>query len=276
MKWSTWFWKDHSFSPQWKEALWSGALLGLGLALLMIVLQPFDTYTFQSPFKNLLLLGYAPCILVGTLAIHPIEAGLYRKQDKHWYLWNEILILLLGGLLMMSFSYAYNTLVINGYPVNFSEWWEFLTAFGSPFFIFLGPIWGFVRSRLGRRYQASNAPSAPILLQIVSQNKKESFQLAAAQFIYAQAQQNYTEIFYQAESGEVVRKILRISVSRLQAQIPSSQQIHRSYLINPDFLEEIQGNARKRFVQLKMVPTPLPLSPKYYETIQKGLSNSAQ
>lgn len=276
MNWSTWLRKEHSFSNQWKQAFWSGTLLGLGLALLMIFLQPFDTYTFQSPFKNLLLLGYAPCILAATLVIHPIETWLFRKQDHHWFLWNEILTLLVGGLLMMSFSYAYNTLAINGYPLSFSEWWEFLTAFGSPFFLFLGPIWGFVRSRLGRGYQENHETPDPILLQIISQNKKESFQLVAAQFIYAQAQQNYTEIFYHTESGEVARKMLRISVSRLQAQIPSSQQIHRSYLINPDFLEEIQGNARKRFVQLKMVPTPLPLSPKYYEIIQKWLSNSAR
>lgn len=276
MKWSTWFWKNHSFSPQWKQALWSGTILGLGLALLMIVLQPFDTYTFQSPFKNLLLLGYAPGILAATVAIHPIETWLYRKQNHHWYLWNEILILLVGGLLMVSFSYAYNSLVVNGYPLRFNDWWGFLTTFGSPFFIFLGPIWGFVRFRLGNGYQVANENPDPILLQIVSQNKKESFQLAAAQFIYAQAQQNYVEIFYQDESGAVARKMLRISISRLQDQIPSSQQIHRSYLINPDCIAEIQGNARKRFVQLKTIPKPLPLSTKYYETIQEWLSNSAQ
>lgn len=276
MQWSKWLKKEHSFSTRWQQAFWSGTILGLGLALLMIFLQPFDTYTYQSPFKNLLLLGYALCILTATFLIHPPTKWLYRKQNNHWYLWNEILTLLLGGGLMMSFSYAYNALVINDYPLSFSHWWEFIRAFGSPFFLFLGPFWGLLRLRLARSGQQLTQAANPTLLQIVSQNKKESFQLAAAQFIYAQAQQNYTEVFYQTDAGEVVRKMLRISISRLQSQIPSSQQIHRSYLINLDFLEEIQGNARKRYVQLKMVPEPLPLSPKYYETIQKWLSNSAQ
>lgn len=275
MKWSMWLKKEHPFTPSWKRTMRIGSVLGLGLALIMIFLQPFDTYSFQAPLKNLLLLGYAPCILVVALVVHPSENWLYRQQGERWYTWSEIMILLVGGLLMMSISYLYNTSVVNQFKLSFSAWWNFIVDFGSPLFLFLGPFWGFLRFRLGK-LSGDRQEVAPLILQIVGQNKKERFQLVATNFIYAQAQQNYTELFYQNETGEIARKMLRVSISRLQVQIPASQQIHRSYLINPDFLAEIGGNARKRFVQLKIVPDPLPLSPKYYEIVQEALSNSAQ
>lgn len=272
---TSWLRKELDFVPSWKRAAFTGLSLGLVLSLLMILLQPFDTYQYQSPYKNLELLGYAPCIMLSMLIMVPLENGLFHKQGQSWQIWNEALVLLLGGLLMMTASQIYNVLTISGGVPSLRSWWLFIKGFGLPFFIFLAPLWAIARQKL-------KAPPAPItpqkedLLFIKGQNKGEQLQLAPTKFLYAKAQQNYMEIHYWDDRGIPQKQMLRLTLAQLQQQIPGAQQIHRSYLINPAHVSDITGNTRKRFVLLNTEQVSLPVSPKYYEALKKQLSNSAQ
>jgi hypothetical protein len=47
-------------------------------------------------------------------------------------------------------------------------------------------------------------------------------------------------------------------------------------LVNLRAVESIEGNARKRFLVLREVPEPIPLSQKYYPAVQQGLSDSSR
>ncbi len=70
--------------------------------------------------------------------------------------------------------------------------------------------------------------------------------------------------------------MLRITLTQLKEQLPNAQRVHRSYLVNLNMAEKIEGNARKRLLSLKNIPEPIPLSQKYYRTVKNSLSDSSQ
>ena len=270
-----WLHKELNFSSTWMTVLAVGTGIGLLLSGSMILLQPFDTYNFNSPYKNLLLLGYTPAILLGTVLVYPLEKWLYEHQQDQWRIWNEILIIMLGGMIMMTSSYLHNTLVVNRFTPSFTNWWDFIRSFGFPFFVFLSPAWHFLRKLISKK-QKNTREKPPLPLIITSQNKGEKMELLPEQFIFAQAQHNYMEIFYRTQEGAIKKEMLRITLSQLQQQIPDSHQTHRSYLVNPQYVQAFVGNARKRTLQLEGYTEPIPVSTKYYEALKNQLSNSAQ
>jgi len=275
MSWTRFLNKKITYTSSWKYTLLIGVIMASTLVAILIFLQPFDTYEYNSPTKNLELAGYAPCIIVMILLIHAGENFFYRKQKRQWRIWNEILILAVGGLLMLSISYVYNSLVINRVEISPLYWWRWIRFNGSPFLIFLYPVWIFTRARLGTiEKNHQEADKSPVLVS--GQNKKESFRLAPDDFIYSRAQQNYAEIFYRDQEGELQKKMLRITLAQLNDQLPTAVRVHRSYLVNPDFVHDFKGNARKRFVMLNTTTEDIPVSQKYYRQLKKRLSDSSQ
>lgn len=275
MKISKWLQTEIHYSSNWVNALIVGLILGLVLSGSMILLQPFDTYDFKAPHKNLMLLGYALGIVLPTVLLYPVEKWLYKKQAERWLLWNELSILFVGCWLMMTASYFYNTIIVNGFRPSFINWWDFILSFGLPFCIFLSPGWYFLRKLMSRqRSQQEVMPPRP--LTIVSQNKGERLELLPGDFIYAQAQHNYMELYHKAPDNMIQKVMLRMTLAQLQEQIPGAVQIHRSFLLNPEHALDFSGNARKRLLQVNYLSDPLPVSAKYYERVKNQLSNSAQ
>lgn len=263
-----------AFAKSWRHALLIGSLLGGLLAAILIFLQPFDTYTHNSPTKNLELAGYAPLILFAVLLIHGPERWIYRKQRSTWRLWQEGLFVALGCLLMLIGAYVYNAWVINDLAVQWTTFWGWLWGIGGPFVIFMAPAWLWLRARFGNVTANANIPE-PVTID--GQNKSEQLRLRPADFLYAQSQQNYADIYYRPTDGAGIEKeVLRITLADLQQQLPSAQRVHRSYLVNLRAVESIEGNARKRFLVLREVPEPIPLSQKYYPVVQQRLSDSSQ
>ena len=191
---TSWLRKELDFVPNWKRAAFTGLGLGLVLSLLMILLQPFDTYQYQSPYKNLELLGYTPCIMLSMLLMVPLENWFFHRQGQRWQIWNEILVILLGGVVMMTASHIYNVLTISGGVPSLRSWWLFIKGFGLPFFIFLAPMWAVVRQKLwrmflaslyrtaaqsserqgaSRRYSRANEPTASALSLTISRIKRD-------------------------------------------------------------------------------------------------------
>ena len=189
--------RDLVFTQKWSNVFWLSLGTGAMLVLSMVFLQPFDTYFYKSPYKNLALSGYAPCIMLSALLIHIPELWLFRKQGEKWFIWNELLFVLLGGVLMMTASFIYNTIVINQGSLKIQYWWNFMVGFGSPFFIFLGPFWVYLRQKFGQR-EAVKRDKNLRFINVRGQNKKEFLRISESAFLYAQAQQNYTEIVYRS------------------------------------------------------------------------------
>jgi DNA-binding LytR/AlgR family response regulator len=99
-------------------------------------------------------------------------------------------------------------------------------------------------------------------LKVKSKNKDDIISLEAENFIYAESQQNYVILFYLSEYG-VKEFRLRSTLKKVQEQILNSCQIHKSYIVNPDYIEKTLGGSKDRFIVLHHIPKPIPVSRSY-------------
>lgn len=264
--------KEIAYTYSWQKSLAIALFGGLLTASLLILLQPFDTNQHIHPQKSLLLSGYGFCLIIGYLSLHFIENKIYSKRNKSWTLSAEIALMSFFMLSIIISTYLYNTLVINRIAVSFENFIHFALHFAVPFFPFLLPLFIFLRQYYGKIDVVQQNKEQSYLIS--GNNKNEAFSIVSSQFLYAQAQQNYVELFL-LKDQEITKQLLRTTLSTLQEQLPFTIHTHRSYIINPMYLLKISGNTRKRILHLNYIDTPLPLSPKYYENVKSDLTNSS-
>lgn len=271
------FQKELKYTASWIYTTLIGLIVGGVIAFIIIFLQPLDTYQHETPYKNLKLAVYGLAMLLSCLLIHLLEEIIYKKQGRKWYLWNEIVAICLGMIVMIIGSYLHNVFVINDLKPNFLGLIDYGIYIASPYIPLLVPLWAFLRWQFGSFYKEEGEVQKLEPVLISGANKSDIITLNPFDFIYAQAQQNYVEIFYRSEGEKKIEKrLIRTTLSKLNEQMPLAQQVHRSYLVNPDCVLKIEGNARKRFLSLREVEEAIPVSAKFYEALQNKLSDSSQ
>lgn len=96
---------------------------------------------------------------------------------------------------------------------------------------------------------------------IKTQVKNDDFYLVPDDFIFAQSDGNYVEVYL---NGDVIQKMVkRLTVKELEAQLlkyPFMMRTHRSYLINLKAVETITGNAQGYRLKIKNYDDTLPVS----------------
>ncbi|WP_188598654.1 LytR/AlgR family response regulator transcription factor [Polaribacter pacificus] len=270
--------KTIAYTKNWKHTLWIGLLLGVLLPTLLMTLEPFDNSNSFS-YKYLILSGYGFCILIPILLVHPIENYVYKLQTNRWFIINECLYVLATLFLMLLFSFFYHFYVVSGLPTFTSKLiWGFIKSFGLPFIPLIVPLWLYLRSKYGLievPISTKEQPKKMKSITIVGNNKSESLTIFESDFIFARAQQNYVDVYFNTETG-MQQETFRSTLSNIMKQLPKAWQVHRSYLVNLDYLQTVEGNARKRFIRISLTDETIPISQVYYKALTKRLSNSSQ
>ncbi|MDC7997136.1 LytR/AlgR family response regulator transcription factor [Gilvibacter sediminis] len=265
-----------AYTSSWSKTLIVGLILGLILPLIIILLKPFDSEQYSASFKYLRIFGYAGVVAVCVLIVHAIENFFYLKSSRQWKFWQELVVLLVAAPIMVCLSGVYNFYVINS-ESNLSWSWlaDFLVNFGLPFAPLLIPAWAALRRHFGKISLETTTPAKSERYSIQGVNKTDQLTLDWNGFLYAQAQQNYVK-FVCLKDGQLESTMIRSTLAAVSAQLPSALQVHRSYLVNADFVTQVAGNSRNRHILLKSVEEPIPVSKKYYEAFSERLSNSSQ
>lgn len=264
------------FTDSWKYTFLIGLIMASVMVSVLIFLQPFDTYMHETPFKNLKLTGYGVCILMPLLVLHIGERWLYRRRGRKWVLTDEGISLMLGFLLFSLLSFWYNHAVVNGFKTDWGYFGEWAVDFAVPFMPIFLALWIYMRYRFGTieiKAPPKVEPSNRQMLTLKGNNQGEELRLESDNFLMAHAQGNYVDVFFLGAESEVQKHTLRQTLSNLEAQIPISQQVHRSYLIHPRFILDLEGNARKGWVRLKHLPDPVPASPKHFQGLKSYLQS---
>ena len=94
--------------------------------------------------------------------------------------------------------------------------------------------------------------------------------------LFIQNADNYVKIL-QLKDGNVSSAIVRETMYRMEKRLSDSllQRCHRSYIVNPDKVEKVSGNARGLLLTLPLVEQPIPVSRKYVKTIDSSLKKKA-
>jgi len=269
--------KTIAYTKNWKHTFLIALILGGLIPVLLMTLEPFDNSNNFS-FKYLILSGYALCIIIPIVLVHPIENYVYKIQTKRWFVINESFYIIATLIIIFLFSFFYHFYLISGLPSFTSDAiWDFIKSFGVPFIPIVVPLWLYLRSKYGAievpLYDKENTKRNKTIT-IIGNNKSETLTIFDADFIFAKAQQNYVDVFYKTENG-IQQQTFRNTLSNIMKQLPKAWQVHRSYLVNLDYLESIEGNTRKRFIRISTTEETIPISQVYYEALKKRLSNSS-
>ena len=270
--------KTIAYTKNWKHTFLIALLLGTLVPVLLMTLEPFDNSNNFS-YKYLILSGYALCIINPLMLVHPIENFIYKIQTNRWFIINECIYIIATLFMIFIFSFFYHFFVVSGlHSFTFESIKSFIISFGLPFTPIAVPLWLYLRSKYGvieiPIYEKENTEKAKTIT-IVGNNKSETLTIFEADFIFAKAQQNYVDVYYNTENG-MQQETLRNTLSNIMKQLPKAWQVHRSYLVNLDYLESVEGNARKRFIRISTTDETIPISQVYFKALNKRLSNSSQ
>ena len=97
--------------------------------------------------------------------------------------------------------------------------------------------------------------------------KSEAFNID--QFLFAEAMQNYVAIYILKE-GQLDKSVHRITLTNLAEKLKKHNIIrcHRSYIVNPQKIQSISGNAQGLKLEIENTTKVIPVSRKYIPVIK--------
>ncbi|WMN06920.1 LytTR family DNA-binding domain-containing protein [Marivirga arenosa] len=111
---------------------------------------------------------------------------------------------------------------------------------------------------------------------IVAENGQPVLHLKSDEILWAQSDGNYLELFY-LESGEKVKKdLIRNRLKNLVDQLPDETffHCHKSYMINLNHIQKVQGNARNFEVVLRYGNIPIPVARSKSSELKEKINRS--
>ncbi|WKV11233.1 LytTR family DNA-binding domain-containing protein [Marivirga harenae] len=97
---------------------------------------------------------------------------------------------------------------------------------------------------------------------IRAENGQLVLQLASKEILWAQSDGNYLDLYYINEANEIKKELIRNRLKNLADQLPDDSffHCHKSYLINLNHIQKVQGNARNFEVILRYANVSIPVA----------------
>jgi hypothetical protein len=259
-----------AYTSSWLNTFLLSSILGILIVFILIFLKPFESNSQTVSYQNLKLIGYAFCIVLPILMLHFLEEFWFKKNNNKWFLYLELIVLVIGFFFIALTSYFYNTYIVNDLSVDSNYILSWVKEFGAPFAPIFIPLWIYLRFRFSKVFISPIQIKKEATVSLKGNNLNEELHFFEKDFVMAQAQANYVDVYY-LKNNQLTKKMIRHSISGLTELISSSQQIHRSYLVNPSMIISIHGNTRKGNVVLKHITEKIPISPKHFLGVKKYL-----
>ena len=267
------FIRNIGYTKSWKSTFYIGLIMASAFSFILIFLQPFDTYSVEMTYKNLKLGGYSIPIIFSLLVIHWFENKWYQKTYK-WSLLNELLVMFFGTTLMTVLSFIYLNHVVNPTALPWSDFFPWLKVFGLPFIPIFLAFWIYLRFSFSKIELTKTSNQENPTIKILGDNANEVIEMKWSQFLMANSQSNYIEVFYlDTDTNTTNKNIIRGTLSKLMGQLPEATQVHRSFIINLDQITKLEGNMRKGWCYINSIDDKIPVSPKHFKALKEVLQN---
>ena len=266
--------KSFPYNPSSRIHVFIGITLGVLILFILFFLKPFDSGNSNFPFKTLYFIVFGLIIFTTYMIIHLLSV-IYFKNFQTWKLFEEITFCLVFILIAIIIAFFYTEILINKNPKrlnlhHFLGWFETIFL-GFGILLFIPTI------LLRKRYAKANSKSKvknteeETLINykeiIVSGSlKKDSLLVSEANLVYIKSENNYVRIFY-FEKTSLKEKLLRSTLTQIKKQLPSFIKVHRSYIVNPQFIISFKGNKQNAKLYLKRIDHNIPISKPYFESI---------
>lgn len=269
--------KSFPYNPSFRTHVFISVLLGIFVLFIIFFLKPFNSGGSSFSYKTIFFLIYGLIIFITYLVSHLVSVFYYRSTQS-WKLLEEVIFCLLFIVVSIIIGFFYTELIINKNPdriniYHFLGW--FKTIFLS-FGILLFILTILLRKKYAREILKSSTADLKFetltkskSITIASSLKKEDFTVDEAQLVYVKSENNYVLISY-LENNVIKEKLLRNTLSNINKQLPAFIKIHRSYIVNPNFILSLKGSKQNAKLQLKNTDLTLPVSETYFETVNSS------
>lgn len=236
--------------PMTRARFYSVAVgIGLTVALVLIVFQPFGTYTFDHQSKYLILMGYGIVISLAALVLYEfltlIRPSIFKSAT--WTFGREMALIFGFFLFSVVMSYFYHHQVIGG-RLSLKGFMYFFTFASSVGLIPLCFVFLFAYQKAKAQLLMEGnieSPQEEALVHLEGANKNESILVKSSQLILLTSSDNYVEIIL-AKDGRSQKHLIRSTLSNLTEQLGDHAhfyRVHRSYLINTSYQISLSGKS---------------------------------
>ena len=106
-----------------------------------------------------------------------------------------------------------------------------------------------------------------VLFHLENENGKLLLEVPVSRIICYEANDNYVLTHYLEEDGTLKRSMERISLRKIEQLLAEEQiqflRVHKSYLVNPEFVADLKGRSQAYKLQLKDFDQLVPVSRSY-------------
>ena len=259
--------KQLHFIASSKKKILAGSLLGLFLAMIIIFLEPFDTNQYEADYRLISLLGFGVLVSCVFILQSHFENRWYNNLNKVWLvkheIWSAIFFFMISGTVL----FLYNNFVINGLEYSLGRHLWYYSHIILAMIPIIAPLYMYLRQKFGERI----VPLPPDELLIEGKNKKESLQIKQSTLLYIQSVENYIEIYYLDENKMIQSTTFRQTLVNINEQVSFLEKCHRSYLVNMNNVECLEGNSQSAKLVFKDTDYKIPLSKTFYKGIKNRL-----
>jgi hypothetical protein len=252
------------------------SILSLAIAFILIVFQPFGTATFTHPHKYLILSGYGIIVFIsGTLLFTVFDKLIGNTIKDKWTIGYEMAVLFTTIFVCQSACFFYWTWLFSS-GISIQLYFNFLLIATSvsvlPFGYYLLTIYQKyrdVRHALSSpsKHLNSNEVNAvsseeflDATIKIVGTGKHENYEFQSEDLRLIVAEDNYV-IVYTVENQNVKKWMIRATMNDVESLLNTNfLRVHRSYIINIRYLENITGNVTNTKLKLQSIDEEIPVS----------------
>lgn len=268
--------------PRFSKAIVQALLSGFLIAFILVVFQPFGSYNWQHPYKNVILGGFGLVAVVVNLTDFFITQKLFKPYftERSWTVWKEILRnmagFVLAGFFCVVYGYFADLMPFSLMQVTYMVAVCFMVgAFPATILILLN--YAYLSHKYSAPIQPAFQPQPMVtpdttIVTLVAENEKDTLTIPANNLLYIAASDNYCTVFHM-ENGKLNKTLLRSSLSRLESQINYSRIVrcHRSYLVNLDKVTSVSGNAQGYKLYVDVAIEPVPVSRSYNAVVKEHM-----
>jgi len=271
----SWFSKPYPQIEETKVKL--AVALGMGMVcfLFLLIFKPFGIASIKES-QPTFVLGFGLICSLVLLVFYFILPRLLPQMfsPENWNIRKEITFFIFVTLSISILNYFYNsTIGLDISPQHGFVKFIFITSAVGMIPIFLMT---YITEKVARQRNESAAINLTskqrtkelladeVKLVLTSDSvKSESLEVTLDDFLFAQANGNYTDIYYSGGNNEVEHLMMRSTLKNIQNQLAPQKAVircHKSFLVNRNHIDFVSGNARSLNLKLRQIDKEIPVS----------------
>lgn len=235
------------------KSIIKGALSGgLVVSVILALFQPFGLHEAGSDvYYYCLVFGVISFIVAIMFDITSVYVLGLRRDHPNWTLWKWVVSIIVMVLLIAAANFTYISYAFVGSfdPSRFG-FILYITAVVGIFPVFIFGTLRTIKSlkanqQLAQTIHPKSTEEISSMVDLPILKSKATLKIDTQSILFIEAMQNYVSVFY-TEEDQVKKEVIRNTLTAIEKAIatPSIVRCHRSYLVNKDKIDHVEGNAQ--------------------------------